>query len=178
MTAVVGYTDGNRTWIGADSLATASTMSKAVSVSPKVFRSGSVIVGFSDSFRVGQILIHQFQMPQLLKATDAGTWVCRQFIPCLWDTLLGYDLIHDNLMDSELLIGLRGRLFEVSPDFGVHEYDCAYTAVGSGGDLCKGVMYATEGSQLKPPQRLKMALRAAQKFNCSVGEPFSVISVR
>ncbi len=177
MTAVVGYTDGTRTWVGADSLATDLFNSKSTLTSAKVFRKGRVLIGYSDSFRVGQILKHEFTVPRMVKDADQHTWAVTVFIPALEKLMRSHGLVVDNVMESELILGLPGRLLGVSSDFGVHEYRCGYAAVGSGGDLCLGTMFATEGSDMKPTQRIRKALQAAERFNNSVGAPFSVLSV-
>ena len=55
MTCIVGLIDGRRVWMGGDS-AGVSGLDITVRADAKVFRNGDFLIGFTSSFRMGQLL--------------------------------------------------------------------------------------------------------------------------
>ncbi len=62
MTVIVGLIDEGRVHIGGDSVGI-SRCRLTVRKNPKVFRNGPYALGFSGSFRMGQLLHHAFKAP-------------------------------------------------------------------------------------------------------------------
>jgi len=76
--------------------------------------------------------------------------------------------------NSLLLVAFRNRIFEVQCDFQVMERRGNFDAIGCGQDFCLGSLHATEGSKLKPTDRIKKALECAAQFSAGVRGPFVV----
>ena len=63
MTAIVILTDGKRVVLGGDSAATGGYEVR-LRADEKVFRSGSYGIGFTSSYRMGQILRYKTELPE------------------------------------------------------------------------------------------------------------------
>lgn len=57
-------------------------------------------------------------------------------------------------------------------DYQVGQAVDGYAAVGSGDSIALGALYATAGMGMKPRRRVKLALRAAERFSAGVRAPF------
>ena len=71
MTCIVGLIDGNRVWMGGDS-AGVSGLDITVRSDPKVFRNGDFLIGFTSSFRMGQLLAFRLRPPPRPEAVIAS----------------------------------------------------------------------------------------------------------
>lgn len=58
MTCIIGLENKGKVYMGADS-ASSNGYSINVSGNPKLFRSGPFLIGFTSSWRMGQLLQHQ-----------------------------------------------------------------------------------------------------------------------
>lgn len=180
MTAVVGIASTAGTvWLGADSQATDCDHGKASRSHPKVFKNGCVLIGYAGSFRVGQILQYKTKYRQPKQHESTSEWMILQFVPAFIQALKVEGLLcRGGDIDTSLLVGVRGHLYSVDTDFSVHEYADRYAAIGMGGDLCRGVLYALADKRIAPRAKIIKALEAAEHFNGSVGRPFVVLQSR
>lgn len=142
---------------------------------PKVFRNGNMLIGFSGSFRMGQLLRFSLVPPEHPLDKDAYEYMATDFIEavrkCLKDG--GYTTVKDNVESGAyFLVGYQGRLFEILSDFQVAESHEDYTAIGCGMDFTLGSLISTQG--MDPSTRVEMALQAAGYFSSGVCEPFVV----
>jgi ATP-dependent protease HslVU (ClpYQ) peptidase subunit len=74
---------------------------------------------------------------------------------------------------SELIIGIKGRIFIIEDDWQVTEYIHDYLAIGSGSPYALGSLYST--TDLPPNERVQKALEAADQFSITVCQPFDYI---
>lgn len=179
MTCIVGLAEGGRVYIGGDSAGVAG-LDITTRADAKVFRNGPYVMGFTSSFRMGQLLRYGFKPPQPHADDDLDRFMVTQFIEgtrrCLKDG--GYAQVHDNTeRGGTFLVGIRGRLFTVFGDYQVAEPDDGYTSVGCGEDYALGALYTAKRS-LSPTARIRAALRAAAYFSGGVQEPFQIVSTR
>lgn len=175
MTCIVGLVERDKVWMGGDSAGVAgySTSSR---LDPKVFRNGPYLMGFTTSFRMGQIL--QFGKPPAPPARGLFRFMVTTFVPWAREAMksAGYLKIKDNQEEGgTFLVGTRGRLFYVDSDFQIGEHHDNFAAVGCGQDLALGSLYSSE--RLTPRQRVVTALRAAERFSAGVRRPFRVLSL-
>ena len=175
MTCIVGLKHKDKLYMGADSLG-ANTWQCYEYDAPKVFHNGPVLVGYTSSFRMGQILQHGFDPPEVdweniekYMAVDFSNAIRKAFKDSGW--LLKED---ERESGGTYLVGIGTRLFKAQDEFSFVEPSCGYIAVGSGGEVAMGSLYSTAESDLDPEQRVLMALGAAQKFTPFVREPFVV----
>lgn len=177
MTCVIGSIEKGAVYMGADS-AGVGGYSLSRRKDSKVFINGEFIMGYTSSFRMGQLLRYRFSPPKQKEGQDIFEYMISDFIEavrsCLKDG--GYTKVSSNEeTGGTFLVGYRGRLFTVESDFQVGELYEDYAAIGCGQDIALGSMYSTKG---KPPdERIKTALEAAEEFSAGVRGPFNILKL-
>ena len=177
MTCIVGLVNDGVVWIGGDSLAgDTSTYVVSSRKDPKVFiHGGEFLIGYTSSFRMGQIIRYHFIPPKIV-VSDLYWYMVTKFVKELRVKLLeeGFSTKENNReLGGEFLVGIRGRLFGIHSDFQVSEAREGYTAVGSGYQLALGSLH-NKGVLLSPRRRVLSALRAAEAHSAYVRRPFVV----
>lgn len=177
MTCIVGLVENGRVYLGGDS-AGVGGYSLVVRADRKVFRNGPFIMGFTTSFRMGQLLKHHFVPPTHHKDVDTERFMVIDFVNAVRSCLKsgGYAEKNNEVeTGGEFLVGYKGRLFKIQGDYQVGESVNLYDACGCGEDLALGSLFSTEGQQ--PIQRLRMALHAAERFSAGVRAPFHFVEI-
>lgn len=174
MTCIVGMVahDGV-VHIAGDSAGTGHGGRTVIRRDPKVFMLGEMALGFTDSFRMGQILRYALSLPPRAEGIEDMSYLVSQFIPAVQAAMrdAGWLRQADGRYDGgTFLLGYRGHLYSVEEDFQVAEIEGAFTAIGSGEHLALGAMEALEC--LEPIQRMTRALEIAAKHNAYVRAPF------
>ncbi len=174
MTCIVGLVDEGKVYIGGDSAGLAGwqlTIRKDV----KVFRVGAFLFGYTDSFRMGQLLHHAFTPPERAPDMEIERYMATLFVDAIRECFKsgGYAR-KDSERESggHFLVGYQGRLFHVEGDYQVGEAAFGYDAVGCGDDIALGVFYATPTMQ--PKKRVELALQAAEQHSGGVRGPFVI----
>lgn len=176
MTCIVGITTGSKVYIGGDS-AGVGGWSLTIRADQKVFRRGDYVFGFTSSYRMGQILQYNAELPAPPRE-DVHKFMVRDFVEAVRKALRdgGYTKIDSNREEGgTFLVGCRARLFAIESDFQVVETTVGFDAVGSGADIARGAL--TASPRLSPERRVRTALSAAEQWNAGVRGPFTVVSV-
>ncbi|WP_326677681.1 hypothetical protein [Streptomyces sp. NBC_01237] len=178
MTVIVGLVHKGRVHLGADS-AGISGLQLTVRRDPKVFRNGPYVLGFTTSFRMGQLLRFAFEPPHPTGDLDrfmVTTWT-DALRTCLKD---GGWARRDSEQEQagDFLVGVAGRLFTIHSDYQVGEPADDYAAVGCGDELALGALHATASLDLSPRHRLTAALAAADHHSAGVAGPYIYASTR
>lgn len=174
MTCIVGLVHEQAVYIGGDS-AGVGGWTITGRADAKVFRNGPFLVGYTTSFRFGQLLRYAFTPPEQPADMDTFHYMVVEFINALRDCLKdgGYAKKEaEQESGGKFLVGYQGRLFLIGDDYQVGEMLDGYMAVGAGDDLALGALYATAGMQ--PLARVEVALEAAAHHNMGVRAPFSI----
>lgn len=176
MTVIVGLVDGNTVVMGGDS---AGVSGKDITVrrDSKVFTVGEFVIGFTSSFRMGQLLRFSFVPPVHPEDVDVEQFMCTSFVNAVRDCLKtgGYAWkTSDEESGGEFLVGYRGRLFKICSDYQVGESLDGYDACGCGESYALGVLAATV--MWSADRRVTAALEIAAKFSSGVRGPFNVIT--
>lgn len=158
MTCLAALIHDGKVYIGADSAASTDSAIE-VRANRKVFRNGSYIIGFTGSFRVGQLLQYE-DLPPV--EGDTMSHIVRKVVPAIQK--------HAGKDTDEILIGHAGRLFKVSSDYSVAEYT-NYAAAGGGEPYALGRLHGSLGP---PDVRIIAALEAAQEHCPAVRAPFHI----
>lgn len=177
MTAIAGYTDGKTVFIGGDSAGTAG-YSLQTRTDCKVFKNGEMVMGFTSSFRMGQILQYHLSIPKRLEGQEDYEYMVKQFIPTVKAALKehGYESSKNgNESGGTFLVGYRGKLYCVENDYQVGSVYKNYHACGCGTDLILGALFALEQSGKEIPEQIKLALAAASEFSSAVKPPFTIM---
>ncbi|MDB4872490.1 MAG: hypothetical protein JWL97_3494 [Gemmatimonadales bacterium] len=179
MTCIVGLVDGGIVTIGGDSAGIAGHITQQ-RADPKVFASGPYVIGYTSSFRMGQILRYGFEPPLPPKdASDLHGFMCTVFVDAVREALKAAGWA---TKDSEqeaggcFLVGVAGQLFEIQSDYQVGQLADGYTAVGCGEQFALGALHATETSDAHRLTRVTAALKAATHFSTGVRPPFTIVS--
>ena len=179
MTCIVGYADGKKVILGADS---AMTGYDCTSIGEgKIWEKGEYLFGASGGMRTMQLLRYNLVLPteQHQNEKDDIAFLVREFIPKLREclTLGGTKEVKDLVerSDSYFLLGYHGRLYRVWFSFAVEACVHRYSSVGSGQYYALGSLYTTEAEGTEPQGRLRIALETAEEFEVHVRRPFTFI---
>ncbi len=174
MTCIVGLVHEGSVYMGGDSAGVAG-MSLTVVTTPKVFKKDSFVIGYTSSFRMGDLLQYKFTPPLHDPKLDPRAYMATAFVDavrqCFKDG--GYAK-KENEVESggQFLVGYRGRLFVIDSDYQVNEAAAGYDAVGCGAQIACGALYATRDCE--PEERLRIALGAAEQHSAGVRGPFRI----
>ena len=185
MTCVVGFTDRekNVSWIGADSLGS-NGYTKAAEMPSKVFKNETfpnVLMGGTTTFRHLDLLKYStnlFDEVDLYKKTEIDhKYMVTKFIPRVI-TLFKDGVISETEPNrgGNFIVAIPGRLFEVQNDYSELEPELGICAVGCGEAVAMGSLITTDGMDMSPPERIRKALEAAEKYCCGVQRPFRILA--
>jgi len=174
MTCVAGIVSNGVIHLAGDS-ACVTGIDITIRKDKKVFENGEFVIGFSGSFRMGQILKYDF-IPPKIKDSDLMSYMVRMFVPavlkCFNDKGVNYQE-----SDGCFLVGVRGCLFSIDSEFQIGENLCGYAAIGCGESYAYGSLFtSSEDHTLNPEWRLQKALEAAAEFSGGVCAPFNFVN--
>lgn len=171
MTCIVGLVRDGRVYMGGDSAAVDESHRMQVT-EPKVFRHGPMIIGDAGAFRAGQVLRYCLKAGELngWGHGDPLAWLVEVFIPPLRQVLEDHGVEKDQRCD--MLVGLRGRLFQIDEEFQVLESAESFAAIGSGRDYALGALCAL-GDWHDPEFNVKRALEVSEQWCSSVKGPWT-----
>ena len=176
MTCIVGVVEGDTVWIGGDS-AGVGGLSLTVRADAKVFTNGSMVFGFTASFRMGQLLRHALTVPDHDPRVPVEKYMATTFIDAVRACLKSHGWASkkdENEIGGDFLVGYRGRLFSIESDYQVGESVDGYAATGCAHDVARGALFATPGLAARP--RVLLALEAAERCSAGVRGPFHVLA--
>jgi ATP-dependent protease HslVU (ClpYQ) peptidase subunit len=174
MTCIVAIGDGERVWIGGDSAGVAG-YAITVRADVKVFENGPMVFGFTESFRMGQLLRYSFTPPKHYDGDDMH-YLVTLFIDAVRQCFKDKGWARtDNGVErgGQFLIGYRGNVYQVDGDFQVGWPTGNVAAVGCGEEFAFGSLFSSSGS---PEKRITEALRAAEHYSAGVVGPFTIVS--
>lgn len=175
MTCIVGLVDNGTIYLGGDSAAT-DNWDILLTAYPKVFKRGEFVFGYTGSFRMGQLLQYEFEIPAQNPTQDDYAYMVTVFTEGVRQLFADKGFLwvegeRENGMP--FLVGYRGNLYAVYGDFAVMTYQQNYAALGCGADYAMGTFYANKN--LPPEKRVKQALKASAHFSNGVSGPFVII---
>jgi len=174
MTCIVGVAEGGKAYIGADSASVAGWQVRATGLR-KVFRRQQFVIGYTGSFRMGQILQHHLTVePQKSEPDEA--YMVRTFIEAVRDCLKehGFAEVENNVeKGGTFLVGYNGIVYDIDSDFQVNHFADGFTAVGCGNEYALGALKALE--TLPPKERILRSLEISAHFCGAVTGPFLVV---
>lgn len=180
MTCIVAYKKDGVVWMGGDSAGVDDRLNISSRGDLKVFSNNGYLMGFTTSFRMGQLLRYKFK-PTACPDWDLEKHMTTTFVDevrrCFTDN--GYDKHADygDHIGGTFLVATQGRLFQISDDFQVGWNNAPYDAVGCGANLALGSMFSMHKLQREPQEIVQTALEAAVEFSAGVRGPFTILSV-
>ncbi|MEW1719790.1 hypothetical protein [Streptomyces sp. NPDC093109] len=173
MTVIVGLVHKGRVHLGGDAAGVAGYQ-LTIRRDPKVFTNGPYALGFTTSFRMGQLLHHAFKAPH--PEGDLSAFMVTTFVDALRTCLKDGGWATKEAEQERagtFLVGIHGRLFSIDSDYQVGEPADQYAAVGCGDELALGALHATSALGMKPRDRLSAALAAATHHSAGVSGPYT-----
>ena len=172
MTCVIGLEENGVAYIGADSAAVSGQHDIRATSIPKVFYNGDKVVGYTSSFRMGQIL----QFMSMPVGDPSDEYMVTRFAEAVREELKtkGYSTIKENEESGgEFIVAVNGCLYTVESDYQVQRYNDGLSIIGCGYAYAYGAMMAL--SNLQPEKRILEALRITAYYSSGVCAPFSVL---
>ena len=170
MTCIVGIADGNKVWMGADSMVSDGSL-KAMFAEGKLWRVGELLIGGCGDVRPEQILLHNLKLPVRPKAMPAAKYLVTRVVPAMSKLLSEHGMLKKGQLrgGGSMMVGYDGELYSIGCDLSVVVASDRYAAEGSGRDFALGSLHSSTGD---PAKRLTKALEAAAYHELHVGPPF------
>lgn len=185
MTCIAAVSDGVSVWMGGDSAGIDDRLWLGIGMETKVWLADHLIFGASGSFRVAQLLRWRMTLPVPEPDIDPLSYVVGPLVDAMRVTLAEGGALtvwdEDNtegLTDSGLLVGFRGRIFEIFSDFGCQELIHDYASIGCGSPLAFGSLAGTEKLDVSPKKRIKLALAVAERHSGGVRGPMTILRLK
>lgn len=182
-TCIVGLVDKGKVYMGGDS-AGVSKLDTTTRADPKVFfkKDGleKMVMGYTSSFRMGQLLRFNLNIPERPRGMDIYEYMVTKFIDSVRKCLKHGGFAKkkdDEESGGTFLVGYMGRLFVIYDDYQVGENTYSYNACGCGEDYAMSSLYSTKGLVKNPKKRLTIALSSAEEFSGGVKKPFIIKSL-
>jgi len=186
MTAIIGFKDTYNIYLAGDNAAVSVSHHSAIPLAPsKVFRNGSFLMGYTSSFRMGQLLEHEFQPPQPPHGICTVKFMITEFVDALRERTKAAGFAKKDKEEESggtFIVGYVSRkhlysplsLYLIQDDYAVIEPSNYFITCGSGSEILNGSLYSTKDEPILT--RLYVALEAAQRFNICVRSPFTYIA--
>lgn len=195
MTCIVAVTDGETVVLGGDSAAVGGHELR-LRTDRKVFQVGSYAVGFTTSYRMGQILRYETDLPE--PPPDVGPdelerFIVTEVVPAVRRSFADHGFAKTARFTSPkeastteegqefgglFLIGVAGHIFEIRQDYQVGRPAAAYSSVGFGAPVALGALHVLESLPgLSLRERATKALEAAETYSAVVRAPFHFVEL-
>jgi len=180
MTCIVGLVKGDTVWLGGDRAATDGGLNRTIIKEPKVFIKGAVAFGVCGLPKVMDAIQHTIELPEDAEV-DAKGYLVGSLVPALRDGMKKLECTEEHngqqYFHGALLIGYKGRLFELESNFQLVESSTGFGAVGSGGAAALGSLRSTKKTS-NAKKRLLEALAVSAENNAGVAPPFDIVFVK
>lgn len=195
MTCTLEITDGRSVVLGSDSAGVGGHEMR-LGAEPKVFRAGSYAIGFTTSFRMGQILRYETALPEpppRCSPDEMERFIVTEFIPTVRKSFSDHGFAKTARFTSSgdanvteegqavgglFLVGVAGQIFEIRQDYHLARPVAPYAAVGAGAAVALGALHALEAvPNLSLRDRATKALEAAEAYCTVVRGPFHFVEL-
>lgn len=174
MTVIVGIAQQGTVWIGGDSAGSDGWTTRA-SALHKVFHRGHFLIGYTGSFRMGQLLQYSLKVRVQRSGLTDEAYMASVFVDavraCFRDG--GYSRSESGREEGgTFLAAYHGNLYHIQDDYQVQRSLSGYDAAGSGYMIALGAMAAM--ATVEPAQRIARALEITAEFASDVCAPFLI----
>lgn len=173
MTCIVGLIDKDGVaHLASDSLGS-NSYTKSTYKNQKIFKKDKLLIGYTSSYRMGQLLEHQLNLPDRKVGQTLDNWMYVDFVNAIRKLLKDNGFLKVDSNKEEIgtfIVAGEGRLFIMQDDLAVLESDELFDACGSGEDHAKAAVYQLlKNTKLSPKQILEEAVNTASRYVTSVG---------
>lgn len=176
MTCIIAIEQNGIVTMGGDRMGSNGYTGAPVAES-KVFKKGGVLIGYTSSFRMGQLLQHALTIPVLPAEIDLDKWVAIDFMQAIRQVYQdnGWDGQKDNKAEhGSFLMAVNGRCYEIQSDYSFIRNLSGEYAVGSGTSFALGSLRSTRG-KLSAEKRILEGLETASEYVVTVQGPYDVL---
>ena len=196
MTVVIGYVDNEEIVFGADTCLTFSdyTLSRVadkvhvIKVPIKVegsskrgrkpqssCREEEMLLGYAGSVGLLQSIRHNVIMPTYEEGYDLMDYMVQSVVPVFRELM---DTSDENTKCISVLIGFKGKLFEIDEGLNVTENFRPYYCIGTGLKHAQAYLYAVENMSIPTEEKVRGALECASEFVVNVKPPFTFHKIK
>lgn len=182
MTCIVGLVKDKKVYIGGDSAGVNSeSLETRERFDSKIFKNGPFIIGYTSSFRMGQLLRFKLNVPEQTSNQEDYQYMCTSFIDSVRNVLKEGGFTNYEKGQEEIgsfLVGYSGHLYVIHGDLQVGEHMDKFDAVGCGSKYALGSLNILTNSSKKllPEKIVTKALETSVKFSGGVRPPFVIIN--
>lgn len=184
MTCIVSLAHKGKVYMGGDSAGIAG-LDICSRSDEKVFVNGPLIMGFTSSFRMGQLLRYALNVPEQNPRDEDMRYLVVDVVDAMRACFKekGYTPQEEDEKGIDIggtfLMGYNGVLYRVDQDFQVGNPTPQYDACGCGEGYALGVLHylMNNAPKMKPEDKLRYALDAACEHSAGVRGPYTILSI-
>lgn len=180
MTCVVGLESKGAVWMASDSFLGTDT-SKDLTPGPKWFQVSGMTFGWAGDVRAAQVLEHHLKVRPIRKTEVSSRYLVSVVARAVRDNLREAGVVFRNTDGTdtsglELLIALRGHLYQMWGDCSVMRCSRGVGAIGAGGAYALGALSALMPlpENDSPEKHLMRVMRLTNGLCTSVSGPYYV----
>lgn len=178
MTCITGMVRNGHVYMAGDLMGSNGFTGKVYPDS-KVFVNGDFIIGYTSSFRMGQILEWNWNQPLRQEGICDREYMQLNVVESLRETFAAFGYgVKDGLEDigGNFLIGYKDKLYEMQNNFSLLSIE-DYAAVGSGSYHAEAILHLLyENEEIHPFEIMETAIGTAAHFTQSVSRECTVFS--
>ena len=205
MTCIVACVHDDAVWMGGDSVGSdAYAYDRA---DKKVFRNGDYIIGFSGSYRLGQIakittfpefpknFLQKIEAPKNLPKKSASKKIAPKILPQenlpvkredveLWFIADFVPVLREALIEEgkdeqfDFLVGVDRWLVCIESDYQVGMYKSMHMAIGSGALLALGALSVLDDIGAGPEEKIIRSISVAGNYDKAVGGNITLFNTK
>lgn len=175
MTCIIAVESEGKVYMGGDSAAAAGWDMSVIDFK-KVFRNGDFLVGYTTSFRMGQLLEHELTVPKQETESDMH-YMITKFVPAVRELFksAGFTKVDSNQESGGLfLVGYKGKAYRVDDNFQVLHCVGGLYAIGCGSAYALGSLATNVSKNVEA--KIMTALEVAGNFSNGVCSPYYVVT--
>jgi ATP-dependent protease HslVU (ClpYQ) peptidase subunit len=179
MTCIAAFAKGGSVYMAADSAATdMDTHDQVTLTHPKVFERFGMLFGVTGTIRQQNVMRYFEPDMAWSPREDVMEHLANNVVPSIEEAFDIARIMAGDARPGRMLVGAKGRLFEIDDLFGVSESDVPFAAVGTGAPYALGAMHALWTQALPGMQEDFIVLKgveAALRFNGSCRGPITLV---
>lgn len=176
MTCIIGLAHEDKVYIGGDSMA-ADGWNQRETKLRKVFHAGQFLIGYTSSFRMGQILQYHLAVRQQYDNETDEQYMVIAFAETVRALLRdkGYARIESNNEEGgHFVVGYKSEVYHMASDYQINHYADGLVSVGCGSQYALGAMLALSQIEPDPHKRILKSLEVSADLCNGVMAPFRV----
>lgn len=180
MTCIAAIKKDGKVFIAGDRAGTGGYVQHNQS-EPKIFQVGEFLIGYSGCYRMAQIVRYHTHLPKPREDQEIVEFIVTEIVSSIRRAMIDQGANSKergaDMQGGGIIIGYRGRIFRIESNYQVFGSNDDYTAMGSGGEVALGALYALRSSKESPKRKLKTAIHAANYHTPYCGYDVDVMQI-